>query len=713
MKFSRLSTIQFTENDFQRKSPLDMPIVPRGEVLTFMELEEGFNITLLTAIPSIPATIDIVNVRTGKRTAISNTTSAPCVFSGIVPKSLRPGIYRAEFLVRNTKQAVSAPFRVIADNEWGAIVGNNYAERYTDGTPSIVGGRLVKFVQYFRRRDFRLAAVENNTFYDDERGTSFSLQDKNYTRHHLEGYAGERTIAAISMLLAGSWSLLTYYDNNGNKNIFRLQKSGDLSTEVVGRGFCQFSGDFNTKRQYQLAVAWDEASEEWGVDFASPKNLIVRHYGELQNKRVPEAVFCLPFTNVEIEKKDGTLFSFDTSAHFSRLTFTSGTVPDNFARSMKRLNVDAIRQGDKVTHIGDNAHLANGQTTISADFPSLHTIGSNVTLGKFSGSLRFSNNAVFDNLEINVPINPPAIFCKNAVFKNCDLSRYNIVGTIAELHNVQLQVTTFNSGGITEDALLVGCKFEYENGTYIFSRQRLFDCYMVATYNPNTKFDLTKFGGSMQNSFTYQRLVVSTDASTSTFTLDEKSLHGYIIDSGSYLASIQRVDGRDIDQGGFLAVKYTAIDSVLAYDYEARTAKILTTDGSLVSRGNPTNIVLGDKTPADLLSGITFGTVISFTIRGDLGGSNINDVTSNGSTATITASDLLRLLQSGGSYLNNVDFTLVVSNDLPSGFSYLLFKTNPNVLQNLSLTVNVSNDNTGELTARLSELYPHFTINQI
>ena len=206
MKFSRLSTIQFTENDFQNKSPLDIPIVPRGEALTFMELEEGFNITLLTAIPSIPASIDIVNVRTGKRTAISNTTSAPCVFSGIVPKSLRPGIYRAEFLVRNTKPAVSAPFRVIADNEWGAIVGNNYAERYTDGTPSIVGGQLVKFVQYFRRRDFRLSAVENNTFYDDERGTSFSLQDKNYARHHLEGYAGERTIAAISMLLAGSVS---------------------------------------------------------------------------------------------------------------------------------------------------------------------------------------------------------------------------------------------------------------------------------------------------------------------------------------------------------------------------------------------------------------------------------------------------------------------------------------------------------------------------
>lgn len=713
MKFSRLSTIQFTENDFQSKSPLDMPIVPRGEVLTFMELEEGFNISLLTAYPSIPAAIDIVNVRTGKRTVINNTTTAPCVFSGIVPKSLRPGIYRAEFLVRNTQPAVSAPFRVIADNEWGAIVGNNYAERYTDGTPSIVGGQLVKFVQYFRRRDFRLSAVENNTFYDDERGTSFSLQDKNYARHHLEGYAGERTIAAISMLLAGSWSLLTYYDNNGSNNIFRLQKSGDLSTEVVGRGFCQFSGDFNAKRQNQLAVAWDEASEEWGVNFASPKNLIVRHYGQLQNRRVPEAVFCLPFTNVEIEKKDGTLFSFDTSGHFSRLTFTSGTVPDNFGRSLKRLNVDAIRQGDKVTHIGNNAHIANGHTTISADFPSLHTIGSNFTIGRISGSLRFSNNAVFDNLKIDVPVNPPAIFCKNAIFKNCDLSKYNIVGTIAELHNVRIHVATFNSGAITEDALLVGCKFEYENGTYNFSRQRLFDCYMVAPYNPNTKFDLTKFGGSMQNSFTYQRLLVSTDASTSTFTIDEKSLHGYIIDTGSYLASIQRIDGRDIDQGGFLAVKFTAIDSVLAYDYEARTSKILTTDGSMVSRGTPTNIVLGDNTPADLLSGITFGAVINFTISGQLGASNLNDVTSNGSTATIAASDLLRLLQSGGTYLNNVDFTLVVDNDLPSGFSYLLFKTNSNVLQNATLTVNVSNDLTGELTARLRELYPSFTITPI
>lgn len=710
MKFSRLSTIQFTENDFQSKSPIDMPIVPRGEVLTFMELEEGFNISLLTAYPSIPASIEIVNVRTGKRTAISNTTSAPCVFSGIVPKSLRPGIYRAEFLVRNTQQAVSAPFRVIADNEWGAIVGNNYAERYSDGTPSIVGGRLVQFVQYFRRRDFRLAAVENNTFYDDERGTSFSLQDKNYARHHLEGYAGERTIAAISMLLAGSWSMLTYYDSNGNKNIFRLQKSGDLSTEVVGRGFCQFSGDFNTKRQNQLAVAWNEAADEWGVDFASTKNLIVRNFGQLQNKRVPESVFCLPFSNVEIELKNGSLFSFDTAAHFSSLTFTSGTIPDNFGRSLKRLWVDAIRQGDKVTKIGDNVNLANGTTTISADFPSLHTIGRNVTIGKFNGSLRFSNNAVFDNLKVNSHL---PIFCKNAIFKNCKLRNYNIVGTVAELHNVRVRLPIFNSGVITRDALLVGCKFPYDFGSYEFLNQRLVDCYMVGAFSPLTVFDLTKFSGSLKNSFTYQRLAVETDAANSTFTLDEKSLHGYITDNGNYLASIQRKDGRDINTAGFSDVLYTAIDTQLAYDYDPANDNLLTMDGSMVSRGTPTYIAIGAKTPADLLSTITFGTSLTFTIRGDLGGSNLNHVTSNGSTATIAASDLLRLLQSGGRYLNNVDFTLVVDNDLPSGFSYLLLKTNPNVLQNLSLTVNVSNDLTGELTARLRELYPNFTINSI
>lgn len=713
MKFSRLSTIQFTDNDFQSKSPLDMPIVPRGEVLTFMELEEGFDITLLTAEPSIPAAIDIVNVRTGKRTTISNTSTAPCTFSGIVPKSLRPGIYRAEFLVRNTQQAVSAPFRVIADNQWAAIVGNNHPDRYSDGTPSIVGGHLVKFVQYFRRRDFRISAVENNTFYDDERGTSFSLQDKNYTRHHLEGYAGERTIAAISMLLAGSWSQLTYYDRNGIKKIFRLQKSGDLSTEVVGRGFCQFSGDFNAKSQNQIAVAWNEAAEEWGVDFSDTHNVIVLPYGVLQTRRVPEAVFCLPFSNVEIEKKDGSLFSFNTAAHFSRITFTSGKIPDNFGRALKRLWVDAIRQGDKVTHIGDNANLANDDTAISADFPSLHTIGRNVTVGNFSGSLRFSNNAVFDSLKIKTPGTPPAIFCKNAIFKNCKLQNYNIVGTIAELHNVQLNIATFNSGAIKNDALLVGCKFEYDSGNYDFANQRLVNCYMVGGYDAATILDLNNFGGSLQNSFTYQRINIETDATTSTFTIDEKSLHGYVIDTGNYLASIQRKDGRDIDNAGLSAIKYTMIDSQLAFDYDPDNANLLTLDGSMVSRAHPTNIAIGDNTPADLLSSITFGAALTFTIRGDLGGSNLNQVVSNGSTAKIAASDLLRLLQSGGKYLNNVDFTLVVDNDLPSGFSYLLFKTNPNVLQNATLTVNVSNDLTGELTARLRELYPHFTINQI
>lgn len=711
MKFSRLSTIQFTENDFQRKSPLDLPIIPRGEAFTIVELSEGFNITGLTAYPSMPATLDLINERTGVRTTVTNSLTAPCVFNSKIDPTQAPGIYRAELVIRNTHTVTSSPFRVVAGNDWGCIVGNSIAEPYSDGTPSIFGGQLVKFYQYFRRRDFRLAAVENNTFYDDERGTSFSLQNKNYSRYHLEGYAGERTIAAISMLLAGSWSLLTYYDSNGNKKIFRLQKSGDLSTEVVGRGFCQFAGDFNARQQNTININWEDAAELLGIEFGTNKNLVVRNYNSLTKYRVPVACFCQPFTNIAIEKKNGIHFTFNAAAHFQDITFTSGTIPDNFGRALKRLWVDAIRQGDKVTRIGDNVNLANGTTIISADFPSLHTIGRNVTIGNFNGSLRFSNNAVFDGLKMRTTHTP--IFCKNAIFKNCKLFNYNIVGTVAELHNVELNVSTFNSGIITEDALLVGCKFVYDTGSYIFSRQRLVDCYMVGTYTAATNFDLTKFSGSLLNSFTYQRLKIDTDADASTFTLDGKSMHGYISDSGNYLGSIQRKDGRDIDAAGYKNVQYTVIDTQLAYDFDPANSNLLTMDGSMVSRGNPTYIDIGEKTPADLLSGITFGTALTFTIRGDLGGSNLNNVVSNGSTATIAASDLLRLLQSGGTCLNNVDFTLVVDNDLPSGFSYLLFKTNPNVLQNATLTVNVRNDLTGELTARLRELYPSFTINQI
>lgn len=711
MKFSRLSTIQFTENDFQSKSPLDMPIVPRGEVLTFMELEEGFNISLLTAYPSIPAAIDIVNVRTSIRTKIANTATAPCVFTGTIPAKLRPGVYRAEFLVRKTQQAVSAPFRVIADNEWGAIVGNSPAEKYSDGTPSIIGGLLIQFVQYFRRRDFRMAAVENNTFYDDERGTSFSLQNKNYSRYHLEGYAGERTTAAISMLLAGGFSWLQYYDGGGNKTTFRLRKSGDLSTEPVGRGFCQFSGDFNGTRQNFAAVNFEEAAEQWGIEFGTNRNTIVLIHGSLTNTRVPTAVFCQPFTNIAIEKKDGTLFSFDTTAHFTRLTFTSGEIPDNFGRSLRRLKVDKIRQGDKVTRIGDNVNLSNGTNGIQADFPSINTIGRNVTIGRFDGSLRFSNNAVFDNLKFKGA--NPVIFCKNAIFKNCKLQNYTFVGSIAELHNVQINSTDFNAGNINPDALLVGCKFLYDNGTYNFAAQRLIDCRIVGTYDAITTFDLRKYSGYMLNSLTYQRLKIKTDPGFSAFQLDEKSLHGYIQDTGNYLASIQRVDGRAIAGAGYVALKFAKVNNELVYDYTPTDDTILNTAGVQVSRSVITSAAVGETMPADLLSDVTLSGTLTINVRGDLGGSNLNKVIGSTSTITMKASFLLRLLQSGGSYLNDVDFTLAVENDLPSGFSYLLFKTNPNVLQNLSLTVNVSNDLTGELTARLRELYPNFTINSI
>ena len=712
MKFSRLSTIQFTENDFQSKSPLDMPIIPRGEPFTIVELSEGFNITGLTSYPSMPTTLDIINVRTGVRTTITNTIIAPCVFSSKIDPAQAPGIYRAELVIRNTRTVTSAPFRVVAGNDWGCIVGNSIAEPYSDGTPSIFGGQLIKFYQYFRRKDFRLAAVENNTFYDDERGTSFSLQNKNHQRYHLEGYAGERTIAAISMLLAGQWSMLYYHDNSGHRIYYRLAKSGDISTEVVGRGFCQFSGDFNGRPQNSININWEDAAELLGIEFGTNKNLIIRNYNSLAKYRIPVSCFCQPFTNIVIEKKNGGIFAFNAVAHFQDITFTSGEIPDNFGRSLKKLWVEAIRQGDKVTRIGDNVNLSTGNVQIAADFPSLHTIGKNVTLGDFDGSLRFSNNAVFDNLQIKAAT-PPQIFCKNAIFKNCKLKDYNIVGDVAELHNVEIENTDFNSSKVRPDALLVGCKFKYVVGPYKFDAQRLINCRMVGTYDASTILNMVGYSGSLVNSFTYQRLHISTDASTSSFTLDSSSLHGYISDTGNYLASIQRQDGRNIDNAGFSAVRYTAIGGGLVYDYQKSSDTMLRMDGSMATRGTPTYIAIGDATPNDLLSDITFGTTMTITAKGDMGGSNLNSVTATGSTVIVAATKLLEWLQSGGHYLNNVDFTLQVDNDLPSGFSYLLFKTNPNVLQNLTLTVNVSNDLTGELTARLRELYPNFTINQI
>lgn len=710
MKFSRLSTIFFDDNDFQSKSPLDLPIIPRGEIFTIAEIAEEFNVTSLTNNPSMPATLEIVNVRTSMRYTISNTATAPCIFTGLIPKTLRPDVYRAEFLVRGTKKATSAPFRVIADNKWGCIMGNSPLERYSDGTASIIGGRLVKFIQYFRRKDFRVLPSENNTFYDDERGTSFSLQNKNFAKYHLEGYAGERTSVAISMLFAGEWSILRYNDGGGVQQVFRLWKTGDTSSEVVGRGFCQFAGDFNGRRQQYPALHWDEALN-YGIDFETDQNVLTRDYDSGTDNRVPTAVFCQTFTNIEIERRNGTLFSFDTTAHFARIAFTAGIIPDNFGRSLKRFNVDAIRQGDKVTEIGNNVNLANVSVRIEADFPSLHTIGANVTIGNFDGALRFSNNAVFDNLTIKAPT-PPAIFCKNAIFKNCKLKKYNIVGDVAELHNVELTTADFNNPQISPAALLVGCKFKYDGGTYNFSAQRLVDCRMVGAYNAATKFNLLKFSGSLVNSFTYQRLKVDTNAATSTFTIDEKSLHGYIEDSGNYLMSIQRQDGRDIDLAGTQAIAFTKINGDIAFDYVKNGDQILNNAGAMYMRGTINYVQVGDNTPAEILSNCVFNNV-SFSVHGDLNGNNLNDVTSTTSVVTMPATLLLSWLQSGGSYLNNIDFTLVIDNDLPSGFSYLLFKTNPNILQNTTLTINVNNDATGELTARLRELYPNFTINQI
>ena len=704
MKFSKLSTIFFESNDFQEKSPLDIPIVPRGEPMTIMELAEGFNISLLTSYPSMPSSIDIVEERTQIRTAITNTATAPCTFTGTVPATMRPGIYHAEFLVRNAATAVSDPFRIVAGNDWGCIVGNSPLERYSDGTPSIVGGRRVKFYHYFRRKDFRLVPVESNTFYDDERGTSFSLQNKNFSRCRLEGYAGERTAAAVSMLLAGSWSMLTYKDKGGSRVNWRLHKTGDMTTESVGRGFCQFAGDCNARRQKQLAIGLDDAEME-GVLFNGSDNVIVNRSA----RGVPTAIFCLPYSNFEVEKSDGSLYTFDTSAHFTSLTFTNGRIPDNFGRALHNLDTVEIRQSDKITDIGDNVKLMCEGVTIKANFTSIHKVGRNVTFGAITGDLRFSDNPVFDNLKVEAGT---TIFCKNAVLKNCKLD-YTIAGTIAELHNVDIDDPTFfgPTPVINRDALLSGCRFKYIAGTYTLYAQRLVGCRMAGTYYPATKFDLRNFSGSMEGSFTYQRLKVDTDASTSTFRIDEKSLHGYIQDDGDYLASVQRIDGRDITAAGIIALRWSKVNGDTATNYAA--GEILTNDGSIVNRGNITSASIGDNTPADILSDVTLVGSQTITVKGDLGGANLNNVSGSASTVIVTASKLLGWLQAGGSYLNDVDFTLQVYNDLPAGFSYLLFKTNPNVLQNTTLTVNVSNDPNGYLTNRLKDLYPNFTINSI
>ncbi|MBQ1389718.1 MAG: hypothetical protein IIY78_08840 [Clostridia bacterium] len=235
---------------------------------------------------------------------------------------------------------------------------------------------------------------------------------------------------------------------------------------------------------------------------------------------------------------------------------------------------------------------------------------------------------------------------------------------------------------------------------------------MIGPYQPTCKFDLLNFSGYLKNSFTYQRLKVDTNAATSTFAIDEQSLHGYIEDSGNYLISIQRQDGRAIDIAGTQNIAFTKVNGDIAFDYVKNGDQILNNAGAMYTRGTITSVHIGDNTPAELLSDCVFNNV-SFSVHGNLNGNNLNDVTSTTSVVTMPATLLLSWLQSGGSYLNNIDFTLVVDNDLPSGFSYLLFKTNPNVLQNSTLTINVSNDPNSDLCNRLRELYPNFTINQI
>lgn len=700
--FSALSTISFNElNGYSKNTAKKFPIVCKNKTVSIVELKENFEFNINVYKTQIEPIGYLISERTGKRYLVTNSTSnIPCTFSFQVPTMISVGLYRLELTIRSTEICLSDIFEVVNfDNEICQIKSNNTEGKYFDGTPSVIGFREFYFYHYFLKKDFEIKVAENNEFYNNERGLSFSLQNRNYQYSTLSGYACEYTTNALAVLSASSFFSLTFISKYSKSNlpiseIYILTKVGTFATEKIGNDFKSFTCDFNfIKSIFEKKI----------LQIEKPIISIIFSQQQEKKTRVPIKVLCLPYSNVDFQFNNKDFLRFDTNEILELWLNNVNKIPDNFGSAVKE-NPEGwidfkIHNANSVVEFGSNVKIvkksANG---VFANFKSLRKIGKNVTIKDISGEIQMSDNSVFDNF-ITTGTN---IFAKNAIIKNCNFTNNYIEGSIALFENCKIDTELPN------ECRVVNCKLT-ENALYLEGKTIDFENCEISTTNKNKiEVNLINFKGSFKNSFNNANLDLIYSEGTE-YEVDSNSFSYHrVTESSPYLLGKILKEGRFSLTKANFSTKFLELNKNFINDVVGDT--MFTTENETSSNNPdinsinfPENYILQEGFLNDLTNTTRFEIPESVQIMSN----NLNIIRNE--IFTIQATHLLDLLQHKENCLNDIDYLRVINN-LPLDFDYSNFLTNNTILQNLQGYINVYQDDNGFLRNRLMQLYPKYSI---
>ena len=702
--FSALSTISFNElNGYSKNTAKKFPIVCKNKTVSIVELKENFEFNINVYKTQIDPIGYLISERTGKRYAVYNSTSnIPCTFLFQVPPMISVGLYRLELTVRSTEICLSDIFEVVNfDNEICQIKSNNTEGKFFDGTPSVIGNREFYFYHYFLKKDFEIKVAENNEFYNNERGLSFSLQNRNYQYSTLSGYACEYTTNALAVLSASSFFCLTFISKYSKSNlpiseIYILTKVGTFATEKIGNDFKSFTCDFNfIKSIFEKKI----------LQIDDPIISIIFSQQQEKKTRVPIKVLCLPYSNVDFQFNNKDFLTFDTNQILELWLNNVNKIPDNFGSAVKE-NPEGwidfkIHNANSVVEFGSNVKIvkksANG---VFADFKSLRKIGKNVTIKDISGEIQMSDNSVFDNFTTT----GTNIFAKNAIIKNSVVNDNFISGSISLFENC-----TIRNIVLPDNCVLKNCKIDRKLLNFSEQNIEFINCEVsVNNKSTNIEMNLTNFKGSFKNSFKKDEITIINSA-TPTYDVDENSFAHY-----KTTENVPYILGRVLQEGRFSLVspenstKFLELNKNFINDVVGDT--MFTTENETSSNNPdinsinfPENYILQEGFLNDLSNTIQFEIPESVEIMSN----NLNFIRDE--IFTIQATHLLDLLQHKENCLNDIDYLRVINN-LPLDFDYSNFLTNDTILQNLIGYINVYQDDNGFLLNRLMQLYPTYSI---
>ena len=532
MKISSLCHIKFTDKNGHDDTFIDggLPIVPLN-CNVLIRWESG---------DEHIQTIHLINEKSKLKTSLTLTpvnndayyvkfTNVPC------------GIYRLQVNdgYLTGRKIKSLPFRIVRNSK-GIVqirTTNFNDDRYRRNNIQEYNYYYAYLSNWCER------TKEKVTKYDNERGNVIPLVSHAFNTYDLQTTAtAQHTINLLNEISNNDFINISFLNRQGERQYFEVKRTNDAPSNT----------NYNRTNQGTFAATF---VGEWvGREIRNGHDGPNIHLIELPNAQsgyqsLPISELCHGISNIEY---DGYVHSV---ADYSTINMPNITeIPDNFMNFEVYEGVDLFKSGN-VRKIGTN--FGHESVFYYVDFSNVESIGKNfranfVTgaialpneienfyVGNWGGTKFFGNNvklkgcktSVFANTGVSVAnVNDcfvdsvDLIFADNAVIENSTFQAYTIVGGIETPTNFQLP----NVKGLT----IRNSNFE-----------------KIDSFS-NYKLDLSKFVGSIENSFRFANNTLTiTEDSLPTFKVDNNSFTGVYFDSAYLRTQIDNIRRSNTSSG--------------------------------------------------------------------------------------------------------------------------------------------------------------------